>query len=158
MTVHFACMFTLGAWLAMDRERIRKWMQRMSKPAKARMAGVAFLLYSMGVNTLWGEQIQLHLVHHLEGIPVVTRWANTTFLGYFPIWVGDWVATTCAAIAICFALTDRRAKKVLNHKLVLLTGRASYSLYLVHTIVLYTLLYVLWARTTLYCLCRSTSC
>ncbi|HTW45841.1 MAG TPA: acyltransferase [Acidobacteriaceae bacterium] len=144
MTLHFSCMFTLGAWLAMERERIREWMQRMSKPAKAWLAGVAFLMYSMGVKTLWGDQIQLHLVHRIEGIHTITRWANVMFLGYFPIWVGDWVATICAAIAICFALTDRRTKKVLNHKLVLLTGRASYSLYLVHAIVLYTLLYLLW--------------
>ena len=58
-------------------------------------------------------------------------------------WTGDWISAICAAVAICFALSDRRAKALLNHSLVLWTGRASDSLYLVHATVLYGLLYAL---------------
>lgn len=144
MTVHWSCMFILGAWMAMNREQIRKWMQTMSKPRKAILAGGAFLMYSMGIKTLWGEQFQLHVVDRLDRLHAVSSWANPGFVSYVPVWMGDWVATICAGVAICFALTDRRTKAVLNHKLVLWTGRASYSLYLVHAIVLYALLYLLW--------------
>jgi peptidoglycan/LPS O-acetylase OafA/YrhL len=144
MTAHWAMMFIVGAWLAMERETITKWMQGMSKGAKAWLAGVAFLMYSMGIKTLWGEQFNIHVLYPVERVHAISRWVNTGFLSYVPVWMGDWVATICAAIAICFALTDRRTKAVLNHKLVLVTGRASYSLYLVHGIVLYAMLYLLW--------------
>lgn len=144
MTAHWATMFIVGAWLAKERDRIAEWMRGMSKPAKAWLAGIAFLMYSMGIKTLWGAQILVHVVNPLERVHAISRLANPGFLGYLPGWMGDWVATICASVAICFALTDRRTKAVLNQKLVLWTGRASYSLYLVHGIALYTMLYLLW--------------
>ncbi|HUY81102.1 MAG TPA: acyltransferase [Acidobacteriaceae bacterium] len=144
MTAHWAMMFILGAWLAKERERIAAWMQSMSNPKKACLAGGAFLMYSMGVKTLWGAQFETHVLYPIERIPALSSWAHNVFLAYLPVWAGDWVAAICAAIAICFALTDRRTKVVLNQKLVLWTGRASYSLYLVHGIALYVMLYLLW--------------
>jgi peptidoglycan/LPS O-acetylase OafA/YrhL len=144
MTAHWSCMFMVGAWMALEREKIQAWMHRMSKPRKAALAGVAFLMYSMGVKTLWGQQFNVHVMNRLMQVRAISSWANPDFLRFTPIWAGDWVATICAAVAICFALSDRRTKKVLNHSLVLRTGRASYSLYLVHAIVLYGLLYLLW--------------
>ena len=73
-------------------------------------------------------------------------------MSYIVIWLGDWIAAFGAAIAICFALTDRRTKAVLNHSLVLWTGRASYSLYLVHATVLFALAYALIGTRYVYLL------
>ena len=91
-------------------------------------------------------------MQHIAHLPLVARFATPAFLGYVPGWLGDWIAAFGAAIAVCFALTDRRTKAVLNHNLVLWTGRASYSLYLVHATVLFALAYTLIGTRYVYLL------
>jgi len=141
--LHWSNMFILGAFLALRREQVRTWMSSLRSWQKASIAIVTFLFYSMGIKTVWGAQFQNHIVAHVTRLPFVARWANPDFVSYQVIWLGDWIAAFGAAIAVCFALTDRRTKAVLNHNLVLWTGRASYSLYLVHATVLFALAYAL---------------
>ena len=106
----------------------------------------------MGIKTVWGAQFQHHIVAHVTRLPFVAGWANPDFMSYIVIWLGDWIAAFGAAVAICFALTDRRTKAVLNHKLVLWTGRASSGLYLVHATVLFALAYALIGTRYVYLL------
>jgi len=141
--LHWSNMFILGAFLALRRDRVRSWVSSLSPWKKASIAIVTFLFYSMGIKTVWGAQFQNHIVAHVTRLPIVARWTNPDFMSYAVICLGDWIAAGAAAIAICFALTDRRTKAVLNHNLVLWTGRASYSLYLVHATVLFSLAYLL---------------
>ena len=150
--LHWSNMFILGAFLALRREQVRTWMSSLRPWQKASIAIVTFLFYSMGIKTVWGAQFQNHIVAHVTRLPFVARWANPDFMSYIVIWLGDWIAAFGAAIAICFALTDRRTKAVLNHSLVLWTGRASYSLYLVHATVLFALAYALIGTRYVYLL------
>lgn len=141
--LHWSNMFILGAWLALHREQMRAWMVSHTPLRKASIALITFLLYSLGIKTVWGNQFQVHVVAHVAKLPFIAHWINVSFLSYVTLWLGDWLAAFGATIAICFALTDRRTKAVLNHTLVLWTGRASYSLYLVHATVLFALAYLL---------------
>ena len=150
--LHWSNMFILGAFLALRREQVRTWMSSLRPWQKASIAIVTFLFYSMGIKTVWGAQFQNHIVAHVTRLPFVARWANPDFVNYQVMWLGDWIAAFGAAIAICFALTDRRTKAVLNHSLVLWTGRASYSLYLVHATVLFALAYALIGTRYVYLL------
>lgn len=145
--LHWSSMFILGAYLAARREQVRTWMASHRPWQKASIAIVTFLFYSMGVKTVWGAQFQTHVMAH-----IVARWGHPDFIGYLQIWLGDWISAFSAAIAVCYALTDRRTKVVLNHTLVLWTGRASYTLYLVHATVLFALAYLLIGTSHLYLL------
>lgn len=151
-TLHWSSMFVLGAFLALRREQLCVWMATHSPRRKATLAIVTFLVYSMGIKTLWGQQFQTHVMAHIAHLGVVTRFTTPAFLSYIIEWLGDWIAAFGAAIAVCFALTDRRTKAVLNHNLVFWTGRASYSLYLVHTTVLFSLAYLLIGTKYVYLL------
>lgn len=150
--LHWASMFFLGAYLALRRDRIRDWMASHTPLRKAALALVAFLFYSMGLKTVWGYQFQTHVMSHVARLHLVAHWTTPEFLGYMTQWLGDWIAAFSAAVAVAFALADRRTKAVLNHNLVLLTGRASYSLYLVHATVLFSLAYLLIGTRYLYLL------
>jgi peptidoglycan/LPS O-acetylase OafA/YrhL len=146
---HWSSMFVLGAFMALRRDQICAWMGSLSTSKKVWLALIAFLVYSMGVKTVWGQQFQTHVVAHVHGF---AHWANPAFLSNTSGWLGDVMACFGAVVAICFALTDRATKAVLNHALVLWTGRASYSLYLMHATVLYSLLYLLYGTKYLYLL------
>jgi len=150
--VHWSNMFILGAYLALRRDNIRVWMASLSPLKKATLALVTFLFYSMGIKTVWGQQFQTHVMAPIARFHIVAHWTNPAFLTNTIIVLGDWIAALSAAVAICFALTDRRTKVVLNHTLVLWTGRASYTLYLVHGTVLFALAYLLIGTKYLYLL------
>jgi|SRR5271170_206099 len=150
--VHWSNMFILGAYLALRREDVRAWMASLSPLKKATLALVAFLFYSMGIKTVWGQQFQTHVMAHLVKLRLFAGWTNPAFFADSTIVLGDWIAALSAGVAICFALTDRRTKAVLNHTLVLWTGRASYSLYLVHATVLFSLIYLLFGTKYMYLL------
>ncbi|MBT9330461.1 acyltransferase family protein [Paracidobacterium acidisoli] len=143
-TIHFISFFLLGAVLAKNREPISNWLSSISKWSRAAIALFAFLMYTTGIKTLWSAHFNDHvLVRVMRAFPHAA-WASSAALGYMNEAAGDWIAALCAATAICFALVDRRTKAVLNHKLVLWTGRASYTLYLVHATVLFALLFGLY--------------
>jgi peptidoglycan/LPS O-acetylase OafA/YrhL len=144
LTLHFISFFLLGATAAKYRENLSEWLRSRRKLTRAAIALVAFLLYSTGIKTLWSAHFSDHVLQAVSRAHPHAAWANLTFLNYLNQSAGDWVAALCAATAICFALVDRRTKAVLNHTLVLWTGRASYSLYLVHGTVLFALLFGLY--------------
>ena len=150
--LHWSNMFIVGAYMALHRDRIRAWMESHSPFKKAAFGLFAFLVYSMGIKTVWGAQFEAHVMAHVTTLHFVAHWTTPAFLGYFVIWLGDWMAVFGAVVAICFALADRRAKAVLNHSLVLWTGRASYSLYLLHATVLYSRIYLLIGSKYVYLL------
>jgi peptidoglycan/LPS O-acetylase OafA/YrhL len=127
-------------------------MESHSRLKKAALGLFAFLVYSMGIKTVWGAQFQTHVMVHVIKLPVVAHWTTPQFLSYLVIWSGDWMAVFGAVVAIGFALADRSTKAVLNHTLVLWMGRASYSLYLVHATVLFTLMYLLIGTKYVYLL------
>ena len=141
--LHWSNMFIVGAYMALHRDAIRAWMETHSPLRKAALGLFAFLVYSMGIKSVWGKQFGVHVMSHVTKLHFVAHWTTPNFLLYFGMWLGDWMAVFGAVVAICFALADRRTKAVLNHTLVLWTGRASYSLYLVHATVLFALLYLL---------------
>jgi peptidoglycan/LPS O-acetylase OafA/YrhL len=143
MTVHFAGLFFLGAGIARNREKLVAKVAHMSRSGRALLAVGTFLVYSMGMKYLWGEKFHDSFFRLMHRAALMSAPAADRLAGFGIQWVGDWVSALCAGVAICFALSDRRAKALLNHTLVLWTGRASYSLYLVHATVLYALLYAL---------------
>jgi peptidoglycan/LPS O-acetylase OafA/YrhL len=150
--LHWSNMFIVGAYMALHRDRIRAWMESHSSVRKAALGLFAFLIYSMGIKSVWGKQFGDHVMSRVAKLHFVAHWTTPAFLGYFNVWLGDCMAVFGAVVAICFALADRRTKAVLNHTLVLWTGRASYSLYLVHATVLFSLLYLLVGTKYLYLL------
>ena len=136
-------MFVLGASLALNVDRVCKVAASISRPVKAVLAAGAFLVYSMGIKLVGCDQFRRHVLEPLTRLPGLPRWADIHFFAYYDAALTDWMAALCGAIAICFALTDRRTKMVLNHPPILWLGRASYSLYLVHASVLFALAFIL---------------
>lgn len=141
VTPHFASLFVLGAVLAKHRVEIIARMGRLTRDAKVMFAGTAFVAYALSVWFIWNSQLQDQIILRISQNPTSFAHIAPAFGGYVVLCAGDWITALCAGTAICFALADRRSKAVLNHSLVLKTGRASYSLYLVHAVILLGLLF-----------------
>jgi peptidoglycan/LPS O-acetylase OafA/YrhL len=149
VTLHVAALFVAGALLAKHRSALIRKAKGLKPLTAVVIAAVAFLLYSMGIKFLTGAQIQermiLPFIHH-HPIPFI---GTERFTAYAVVLLANWVAASCAGVAIVYALSVDWATGFLRAKWVVRLGRASYSLYLVHALVLYFLLYVLIDSTLL---------
>jgi peptidoglycan/LPS O-acetylase OafA/YrhL len=125
-TLHYMSFFILGAMLAKNREFI-----------KARY--IKLPLFALFVLIM----LALVFYYDLLPIPAFTKWMLS------PRKIEDWGAAIGSLIFITLALYSVPLKKFLNHAAVHYLGRISYSLYLVHGTVLFSLIYFLQGHLTL---------
>lgn len=120
-SLHFASMFIVGATLAKHKQDIAGLYGKLKRSHVTWLLASAVLLftYSRGVLILpiSGDALQVII---------------------------DWGTLVAVAIVMMIALSSKTAVKLLNHKYLLFNGKVSYSLYLWHAIVLFTMFNVLY--------------
>jgi peptidoglycan/LPS O-acetylase OafA/YrhL len=140
-TAHFAMLFLFGAWLAKNHVVAGQRLQSLPRTTRITLAFAVFLLYSMGIKTLWGAQF--HNLLATLWIAHPSQWANPRLISGLVAGLGDWIAAGGGGFAIVAGLHSFRVRTALHHPIILQIGRASFSLYLLHGVVLLAFLYLL---------------
>ena len=123
-TPYYIFAFVLGATLASQRKPLQKWYSRLSTQGRITVFIIGFSLYYYGphfVSTIG--------IHHLV--------------------VRDWPAIVGAAILLVVSAYDMVAIKTLTRPVFLYFGKISYSLYLLHAVVLLAMLHAFYGVITL---------
>lgn len=116
ITLHYAAFFILGSLLARNLDRVNGWYQRLHLVTAVFLAFAAFLLYC------WGNASTLS-----QRLP-------------FPPYLYDWFVAAGAVMIMILAMNAHPFHAFLNSRLIHHLGKVSYSLYLVHGTVLFTLI------------------
>jgi peptidoglycan/LPS O-acetylase OafA/YrhL len=120
-TLEYVPMFVAGALLAARRERIRDWWSGLPRGIRIAWLPAGVTMYT------------------------IKWWAFHGNVG-FP---SDWVVAAGATMLIVAAFAAPRARAALRTRPLLFLGRVSYSLYLLHALVLLALLNLLYGRVPL---------
>lgn len=140
-TLHFATLFVFGAWLAKNHPWLGERLLQLSRGTRSAIALVAFLAYSLGMKLLWGAQLRVHFITPFERHFSHAWFAQHALVDFLVNASGDWLSACCAGVAILYALHQSQIRSALHFYPILVTGRASYTLYLVHSLVLWALLF-----------------
>jgi peptidoglycan/LPS O-acetylase OafA/YrhL len=122
ITLHFAAFFILGSLLAKNLHRVNGWYKRLHPFAAAILALVAFLVYC-GTNS-----------------DIVSR--HLRIRGDFY----DWGTATGALMIMILAMNASLFHAFLTSRFIHHLGKISYSLYLMHATVLFSLVHTLRGR------------
>ncbi|MCY0389795.1 acyltransferase [Robbsia sp. Bb-Pol-6] len=117
MTLHYLGVFVVGALLALKRAQWMPWLREGRRPYAVLCVSLALYFLSRGF-LVFGDS------------PMIR-------------WVIELTVTAGAAGIIAVSLTSKRIAHFLARRIVLFLGDISYSLYLVHTIVLLTFAHLL---------------
>lgn len=123
-TVHYILAFVVGALLARHRRMLQAWYRRHSRRARAGWMLTAGFLY------LYGDRMP-------------------DWLGFHMMIAGDWPITIGAALVLLVATSSDAIAAMLHRRVFQYLGRISYSLYLMHPIVLLATLHVSYGRIPL---------
>ena len=128
-TVFFAALFIFGIYLARERASIAGWFSRLSRPARISFGAGCVLLYAFA-----GPQLTAFAV---------------PFIHWHLMPVAHWLAALGAGGLIVVALNSQTVKRVLHWPPIHLLGQMSYSLYLMHYIVLMFCIHLLFGKIPL---------
>lgn len=115
-TAHYIFMFMVGAIMAKHRHRLVDDFNRLRLATRIALGIIAFIVYTWGNNVGWDQ------------------WG---LLGNL---VSDWFTMLTSGFFIIAAIASMRFKAVLHWRPIAFVGRVSYSLYLVHLVVLIALM------------------
>lgn len=118
LTLHYTSMFIIGALMAKHIDYLVNLYKNTAKPIKVLFCTVAIILYTYG------------------GLFTNINFAHNFLIDEYAIVIGS-------VIFIVVALSSGIFSKFLNLRPMLFLGKISYSLYLCHAIVLFSLIYVL---------------
>jgi peptidoglycan/LPS O-acetylase OafA/YrhL len=121
-TLHYAAFFIIGSVLAKHLHAINRWYARL-KPAHA----VTLALVSLA---LYGFSDASSLIRHFS----------------LPEDLFDWPVAAGAAMLIIFAMNSRPFHSFLTSRTVHYLGERSYSVYLIHGTIIFTLIHTLMGR------------
>lgn len=128
VTVHYMLMFAVGAMLARHRKWLAQWVRRRSRPARTGLVLIAVFAYTYK----W--------------------WFFPFTAGLHSFLLNDLAATAGSGIFIAVAIGWPVITATLRHGVAALLGRISYSLYLLHALVLLTLVHLLYPVLSLWIL------
>jgi len=128
-TLHCVSLFVVGIVLAWQRDRISAAFLRLSRKKKIAMAGLSLMLY------WFGGFLFLHLM----------RKVAATGGDDLP----DWFTACGSAGLIVLCLNSQRLKRVLHWSPIHSLGKMSYSLYLLHFMVMFAFIHLLYGRLPL---------
>ncbi|CAN7689962.1 acyltransferase [Paenibacillus sp. LjRoot153] len=129
LTVHYTFMFIIGALLAKHRMYLVETLYKLKRIKKCAILLMGLLLYSfphLPVLLLSSSQIYVKICTN----------------NYF----NEWVACAGAAIFLLISISSNIAKTFLTFKPIIYLGKISYSTYLYHLIILFTLINILYGR------------
>jgi peptidoglycan/LPS O-acetylase OafA/YrhL len=130
LTLHYAGIFVVGIYLARQQKRIAEFYRSRSRTARIVAAFVAALLY-IYAGGAWTNFMR----------PSADRGLALTG--------GDWFTVLGASAFMVFSLNSEHCRRFLNWRPVHMLGQMSYSLYLLHFIVLMLLLHLLYGKVPL---------
>jgi peptidoglycan/LPS O-acetylase OafA/YrhL len=128
-TLYYAALFILGIYLARERASIAGWFSRLSRLAK--------ISFGVGCVLLWGFAGTLLS----SNAPRFFHWH------FMP--VAHWLTALGAGGLIVVCLNSRSCKRFLHWPPIHLLGQMSYSLYLMHFIVLMFCVHLLYGKIPL---------
>jgi peptidoglycan/LPS O-acetylase OafA/YrhL len=128
-TVHYAMLFVVGICLAQQRENISKVVRNYSRFKKSVMTALSVLLY------IYGE---------LAGMDLIHRYASSDIEQF-----ADWMTALGAAGVIILSLNSGKCSRILLWRPIRLVGKMSYSIYLLHFIVLLAFVHLFYGRLPL---------
>lgn len=118
-TPYYIFAFVLGATLATQRTSLQKWYNRLGIQGRIAVFSIGFFLYYYGPHFISAVGI-----HHLM--------------------VRDWPAIMGAAILVLVSAYDLVAIQVLTTPILIYLGKISYSLYLLHAVILLAMLHAFY--------------
>jgi peptidoglycan/LPS O-acetylase OafA/YrhL len=122
MTFHYTAFFILGILVARNLAAISAWYRSLSRVSRAALLLTSFLFYNLSTPI---DHISSRLVAFV---------------------IGDWGVALGAIGYIVIGLHSTVARRILNSAIPAFLGRISYSLYLVHGIVLLAMTFALRNR------------
>ena len=125
LTAHYVFLFVIGALMAMNREVLAEWYSGLTFRKKLLLFCAAVLIYT-------------YAGRFFAAIGIVLPLAN------------DWPSIPAIVIIMMFVLFSLRVQTLMERPFILFLGRISYSLYLFHPIVLFSLVYLLYGRFNLF--------
>jgi len=128
-TVHYAGMFILGINLVRESESISKIYNRLSRGGRIAVGLVAYLIFADGQQIL-GSIVEAYFHRELTI-------------------EGEWVTALGAAGLICISLNSKSLQRVLLWPPIHNLGKMSYSVYLLHYLVLMAALHLFFERIPL---------
>lgn len=131
-TVQFAALFILGIYLAREQNNLTKWLNARSRSMTISVGIACLLLYAL----------------------------PTALIDYFTltnprlryIYLGQWLTALGASGLMIFGIQSQFCKRILNWAPLLRLGEMSYSLYLLHYVVLLYCLHLLFGKIPLFAL------
>lgn len=126
-TFYYSSFFVVGALLAKYRSNISSFFNHIKYKGRVVLFTCAILLYTVE----WIIPKAGYLKYHGGS------------LGAFSDKMIDWVIISGVVIMLVFAQESQKAKQILGNAFFMWLGKISYSLYLVHAIVLLTMVYTL---------------
>jgi peptidoglycan/LPS O-acetylase OafA/YrhL len=128
-SLHYTAFFVAGICIFHNSQRIRERFVRLSGDSKYVLLCFALLIYAYPGQLFTIDQ---SLAHQIDLQAAV-----------------DWLTAIGASLFIVFALNSARVGKILLSRPVLWLGQMSYSLYLVHFIVLLVLVHVFYGKVNI---------
>lgn len=125
-TLYFAGLFVVGIYLARERCRLSALFNRLSARAKALAGTLSIVLYLFGAYEL-----------NLRALP---------FTQVDLSWYGNWLTAMGVAGIMVFSLNSRRWSRALLWPPIHFLGKMSYSVYLLHNIVMVLFLQMLYGK------------
>jgi peptidoglycan/LPS O-acetylase OafA/YrhL len=125
LTLHYAAFFIIGSVLANHLHAVNRWYARLTAWQTGAIAVIAL--------TLYGFSNASSIVQHFS----------------IPADLFDWGTAAGAALFIIFAMNSRPFHSFLTSHTIHHLGQISYSLYLIHATILFTLIHTLWGRVPL---------
>jgi peptidoglycan/LPS O-acetylase OafA/YrhL len=125
VTLHYAAIFVVGAVIAKERYRLSSLYASLGKVSRGCLIGGSLALY------VYSQNVQAM-------IPV-----------HYPRYISSWGTLLGAGAIIIVALTSGRFRTVLQSRLLVHLGEISYSLYLIHGTVLFSLIKLFYGHLPL---------
>jgi len=125
LTLHYSAFFIIGSLLAKHLSAINRWYSRLSVVQITAIALVSFGLYCFG-----------------DASSLLQRFS-------IPQNLFDWLVAVGAVMAIIFSINNRIFHGFLTSPSIHYLGERSYSLYLIHGTILFTLIHTLMGRLRL---------
>jgi peptidoglycan/LPS O-acetylase OafA/YrhL len=125
LTLHYAAFFIIGSLLAKHLSAINRWYSRLSVVQITAIALVSFGLYCFGDASSLFQRFSI------------------------PQDLFDWLVAVGAVMAIIFAINNRIFHGFLTSRSIHYLGERSFSLYLIHGTILFTLIHTLMGRLRL---------
>lgn len=141
--VHLISLFLLGAVLAKSRVRIMMWTARLRTRTLGLTLAAVVVAYAMVPKLIWGNQFRQHVLVALAHRQLLPEPFNQRLVDQLGLLAGDWASVACAAALIALALGEGPFRRALCSAPLVLCGQMSYSLYLFHATVLWSLLYLI---------------